>query len=154
MCVTSVTEFQISVRFALCQPFLCVTGNFEKGALNDPQMTLNHIRTNVPYIHTTTTPESRISLRFALRPPSFETQAILRQVYRMPPQMTLKPTMPMVLGVTSIFDSQISVCFAPRPALFKISHNLSLPIDYHVNRPKKEEKKIAKNSQIQISQFC
>ena len=37
-------------------------------------------------------------------------------------------------------EAQILVCFALRPAVSKISHILSFPIDYHVKRQKKKKK--------------
>ena len=66
-----------------------VTGHFETSAVNDPKMTLNTKRSNIPHMHITTVAESQISIRFTLRPAIFELQAILRQVHRWPPKVTL-----------------------------------------------------------------
>ncbi len=41
-------------------------------------------------------------------------------------------------------EAQILFRFALRPAVSKISHILSFPIDYHVKRPKKEQKNLSK----------
>ncbi len=38
-------------------------------------MTVNTKRSNVPHIHTTSTPESQLSIRFALRPAVGHTEA-------------------------------------------------------------------------------
>ncbi len=43
-----------------------VTGHFETSALNDPKMTLNTSRLKVPHIHIKTTPDSQVSIRFAV----------------------------------------------------------------------------------------
>ena len=60
-----------------------VTGHFERSAPNDKKMTLNTKRSKVLNIQITTTPESKISLNFALRPAISQIQAILREVHRM-----------------------------------------------------------------------
>ena len=48
-----------------------VTGHFETGELNDPQMTLNTKMSKVPHIYVATTPESQVLLHFALHPTVF-----------------------------------------------------------------------------------
>ncbi len=65
---------------------------FETSTPNDLHMTLNTKRSNVAYIHVTTTPESQISPCFSVRTVAFELQAILRQVHWMTPKLpwTLK----------------------------------------------------------------
>ncbi len=59
------------------------------------------------------------------------------------PEITLNPTRSNVLRihVTTIPGSQRSLRFALRPAILMISHILLFPIDYHVIRPKKKQKK-------------
>ncbi len=48
-----------------------------------PQIDLAQYKVKLPYICITSVRDSQISLRFALRPALFETQAILRQVHQM-----------------------------------------------------------------------
>ena len=62
-----------------------VTCHFETNALNDPKMTLNTTKSNVPHICVTSIHESHISLHFALQPAVFQLQAIVRQVHWMTP---------------------------------------------------------------------
>ncbi len=65
--------------------FRVTGGHFETSPPNDPEITLNTKRSNVSHIHVTATPDSQISVSFALRPAVSEHQAILRQVRRMTP---------------------------------------------------------------------
>ncbi len=60
-------------------------GHFETSALNDSKLTLDPIRSKLPYTRITSVRDSQISLRFAVRPAFFEIQAILRQVHLMTP---------------------------------------------------------------------
>ena len=105
-------------------------------------MTLNHTRLNVPHIHTTSTPESHISLHFYTTS-HFRDTGNFKTSAPNDSKMTLNTTRSKVLHicVTSIPESQISVRFALREALFQISHILLFPIDYHVKRSKENRKK-------------
>ena len=98
-----------------------VAGHFKTSALNEPKMTLNTKRSKVPHIHVTTTPESRISIRFALR--TFSSHMpLLRQVDRVTPKWssTLKGCAPLGphIYVTSTYESTISLRFILRTAVF------------------------------------
>ena len=172
ICITSIPDSQISLRFALWP------GVFEIQAIlsapNDSKMTLITTRSYVPHIYATSIHESQISLHFAPRRSIFEIKAMLRQVHRMTsnwpwtlqgqislyvynncpwvsdfipfrpmtslfrvtgqfwdkctawPKMTLNTTRSKVhhIHVTNVPESQISLRFALRSALFKISHIL------------------------------
>ncbi len=75
------------------------------------------------------------------------------------PKITLNITRAnvLIICVTSILESEISLRFGPRPAIFKISHILWFPIDYHVKQPEKEQhqkkKKKKKTQKLQNFKF-
>ncbi len=82
ICVTSVHESYISL-FRSTTRRLREIGYFEKGAANDPKMTLNTTRWYVPLICVTSIHESKIWILFAAWSDVFEFRAILRQVHEM-----------------------------------------------------------------------
>ncbi len=97
-----------------------VTCHFEKSAPNDPKMTLNPTRSNVPNTCVTSIREAKISLfrsttsRFRVTD-HFETSA------QNDPKMTLNTTSSNVaICVNSVPDSQISFRFALWPAVCEI----------------------------------
>ncbi len=108
----SVTEFKISLRFALAPVAL------------ELQAILRQVHQLTPKWSWTLKgqgymfelpPESQISLSFTLRPAIFELQAILRQVHSVTAKMTLNTKRSKVPHyVTTKSDSQISVSFVLR----------------------------------------
>ena len=71
ICITSVPEYQLSVHFAL-QPAVFERSSFWDNALNEPKITLNPTRSNVPIYVLLVSTESQILVHFALRPAVFE----------------------------------------------------------------------------------
>ncbi len=80
--ISTIHKSEISIRFALPQPFLRYRPFWDK-CTDDPKITLNHTRSNVS--HKTSVPEFQVSLSFAPWSAVFELLVILRQVHRMIP---------------------------------------------------------------------
>ena len=88
--VISVPHSQISLQFNLRPTVVfglqAISYKNQVRAPNDPQITLNALRSNVPYICTTSTTKPQLSVRLALWQVVFELHAILKRVHRMTPK--------------------------------------------------------------------
>ncbi len=81
ICVTSIHKSQISLHFTLRPAVFDIQAILKKNAPNapnDPQITLNAARSNLPHTCVTSINVSQISVCFSLQ--QTEIQAILRQV--------------------------------------------------------------------------
>ena len=114
-----------------------------------PQIDLDNTRSNYP-IPYTTVPEPQISLHFVLRPAIFELQAIFRQVHRMTPKgsWTLQDqrytTYVLLVSSSPKFHS---VLLYDQPfSKYRTFYNY--PLTTMLNGPKKNKKKMPKNSKI------
>ena len=120
ICVISVYESQISLRFALCPGVFELQTILRQGhGMN--QSYLEPYKVKLPYIRITSIPGSQISLRFAPRPGVFELQAILRQRHGMN-QIDLEPykvKLPYICRAT-VLKSRLPIPFALRPAVFEL----------------------------------
>ncbi len=99
-----------------------VTGHFEISAQNDPKITLNTARSDVPHIHTRTTPEFQISFRFPLRPAIFELQHIFETSVPNDPTRTLntkRSTPYNMYNMPTTTEYQISLRFLLRSAVIE-----------------------------------
>ncbi len=97
------------------------TGHSETSALNDPKMTINPTKSNVPHIYITSVPESHILLSFALRP-EFSRYMQFWNICTELLHIDLEPYKAKLsyICVTALPESQISLHFALPPPVFEI----------------------------------
>ncbi len=115
--VTSIHESQIFSPFRSTSSFRD-TSHFETSALNDPKMTLNTTRWNVPYICVTNVSESQISPHFPLWRTVFDTQLSIIDNVPNGIRMTLNTYQSKVPYIYYIPTSEVQ--FSVHSAAFKI----------------------------------
>ncbi len=91
ICISSAHGLQCH-SISLYNLSVWVTGHFISITLNDPQITLNTIRSKVTLIWATNITASQSSIRVPVQPAVCESQAILKQVVRNDIKATLDTT--------------------------------------------------------------
>ncbi len=152
ICITSVRDYQILVRFALW-PAL-----FEIQARQVHRMTPNWswiLQCQITLYYITTVPECQISLRFALWPAVLELQAILRHVHRITSKLPWTLLGQRYTTYVLLVSPTPKFCFVllyeQRFPWYSTFYNS--PLTTMLNAPKKNKKNCKKKSKTEISQF-